>query len=184
VDVIGQMIIDRVISRVDQGVPSRDVMLSSPMRMRGLPRPLLAVLLGHAKMQAYDLTLASTFPDSPAGLPLLTRYFPDLMQERYAAHFAKHPLKREIIATVGINHVINHAGITFLPSLAARTGSDYGAIVQAYIEADEELGASRRRDEVRAAANDVEKERRQLLAIEAEVEEAVATRLVGVAAQT
>ena len=120
-----------------RAVPSRDALLSSPMRMRGLPRPLLAVLLGQAKMHAYDLTLASSFPDSPSGLPLLTRYFPDLMQQRYGEYFAKHPLKREIIATVAINHVINHAGITFLPTLAARTGADYGAIVQAYIEADE-----------------------------------------------
>jgi glutamate dehydrogenase len=150
--------------------------LSSPLRTRGLPRPLLAVLLGQAKMHAYDLTLASSFPDSPSGLPLLTRYFPDLMQQRYGESLAKHPLKREIIATVAINHVINHAGITFLPTLAARTGADYGAIVQAYIEADQAVG-SRRRDEVLAANGDAETEQRQLLAIEHEVAEAVNARL-------
>ena len=166
VDVIEQMIVDRVFSRVDQAVPTRDALLSSPMRMRGLPRPLLAVLLGQAKMHAYDLTLSSTFPDSPSGLPLLTRYFPDLMQQRYGEFFAKHPLKREIIATVAINHVINHAGITFLPTRAAQSGADYGAIVQAYIEADEALGASRRRAEIAAAKGEAEAERRQLLAIE------------------
>ena len=127
VEVIEQMIVNRVFSREDQGVPSRDALLSSPQRRRGLPRPLLAVLLGQAKMHAYDLTLASTFPDSPAGLPLLRRLFPDLMKERYAALFTRHPLKREIIATVAINHVINHAGITFLPRLAAQAGVEYGA---------------------------------------------------------
>jgi glutamate dehydrogenase len=180
VDVLEQMIVNRVFSREDQGVPSRDALLSSAQRRRGLPRPLLAVLLGQAKMHAYDLTLASTFPDSPAGLPLLTRYFPDLMKARYAEAFTKHPLKREIVATVAINHVINHAGITFLPTMAAQSGADYGTIVHAYIEADEALGASRQRDEVLAATHAAEAERRQLLAIEQEVEQAVEARLAAV----
>ena len=78
--------------------------------------------------------------------------------------------------------MINHAGITFLPTLAARTGADYGAIVQAYIEADEAVGASRRRDDLLAAKGDAEAERRQLLAIEREVEEAVNARLEQVGA--
>ncbi len=173
VDVIEQMVTTRVINREDQAVPTRDALVSSAFRSRGLPRPLLAVLLGHAKMHAYDVTLASSFPDSDTGLPLLTRYFPDLMRERYADAFTRHPLKREIIATVAINHVINHAGITFLPTMAARTGADYGAIVHAYVRADESIGASRRRHEVLAAGLDAATERRQLLAIEQEVERAV-----------
>ena len=70
----------------------------------------------------------------------------------------------------------------FLPKMATRTGADYGTIVQAYIEADEALGASRRRDELVDARQDVEAERRQLLAIEQEVEEAVAARLEQVGA--
>jgi glutamate dehydrogenase len=184
VEVIEQMIADRVFSRSDQSVPTREALLSSPLRMRGLPRPLLAVLLGQAKMHAYDLTLASSFPDSPSGLPLLTRYFPDLMQERYGEFFSKHPLKREIIATVAINHVINHAGITFLPTRAAQTGADYGAIVQAYMEADTALGASRRRTDIRAQSTDADAERRQLLALEQELDDAVNARLDRVGAST
>jgi glutamate dehydrogenase len=177
VDVIEQMIAARVFSREDQDVPTRDALLSSAHRDRGLPRPLLAVLLGHAKMQAYDLTLASAFPDSAEGLPLLTRYFPTLMQERFAAFFTKHPLKREIVATVAINHVINHAGVTFLPRMIAQTGSEPGAIVHAYVEADEALGASRRRHELMTSGVDAATERRQLLTIEQELEQAVTSRL-------
>ncbi len=177
VDVIEQMAVDRVFSRVDQAVPTRETLLSSPTRVRGLPRPLLAVLLGQAKMHAYELTLESAFPDSESGLPLLTRYFPDLMQERFGPLFTKHPLRREIIATVAINHVINNAGITFLPTQAVRTGADYGTIVHAYIDADEAVDATRRRRDVAAAGDTAEAERRQLLAIEQEVQEAAASRL-------
>jgi glutamate dehydrogenase len=177
VEVIEQMVATRRISRDDQHVPTRDALLSSPFRARGLARPLLAVLLGHAKMHAYDDVLASAFPDTEAGLPLLARYFPRLMQERYADGFTKHPLRREIIATVAINHVINHAGITFLPGVAAQTGAEPGTIVHAYIEADEAIGASRRRAAVLAAKGDPATEQRELLAIERELESAVVSRL-------
>ncbi len=179
VEVIEHMVATRVVNRDDEDVPTRDALLSSALRPRGLPRPLLAVLLGHAKMHAYDVTLASSAPDSDAGVSLLARYFPDLMRERYADAFTRHPLKREIIATVAINHVINHAGIAFLPVMAQRTGADYGAIVQAYIEADDALDAERRRLDFVSARGDVVEERRQLLAIEQEVAEAVASRLAG-----
>ena len=178
VDVIEQMVVNRVFSREDQDVPSRDALLSSAYRMRGLPRPLLAVLLGQAKMHAYEVTLASAFPDSEIGVPLLTGYFTELMKGRYADAFTRHPLAREIVATVGINRVVNHAGITFLPTVAAQTEAEYGAIVQAYVEAEAAIGADRRRAETLAGGGlDAASERRQLLAIEQELEEAVLSRL-------
>ena len=183
-DVIDQMAASRALSREDQDVPAREALVSSPQRQRGLPRPLLAVLLGHAKMHAYDLTLGASFPDSEAGLPLLTSYFPELMADRYADAFRRHPLRREIIATVAINHVINHAGITFLPRVVAQTGADTGTVVHAYVEADEALGASSRRRALIAAHGDVDAERRQLLAIEQELEQAVLSRLAAVGART
>ncbi len=178
VDVIDQLVAARVFSREDQAVPAREALLSSASRERGLPRPLLAVLLGQAKLHAYTQVLASGFPDSPAGMPLLTRYFPDLMKARYGEWFGKHPLKREIIATVGVNHVINHAGVTFLPRLAAQTGAEVGAIVEAYVHTDAELGATGRREEAAASPGvDSAAELKQLLAIEADLEKAVVARL-------
>ena len=41
------------LSRADDAVPTRDELLASPQRDRGLPRPLLAVLLGYTKMWAF-----------------------------------------------------------------------------------------------------------------------------------
>ena len=37
--------------------------------MRGLPRPLLAVLLGQAKMYAFQMVMETAFPESAAGSP-------------------------------------------------------------------------------------------------------------------
>ena len=80
--------------------------------------------------------------------------------------------------------MINHAGITFLPTRAAQNNVDYGTIVQAYIDADEALGASRRRAEIVAARSEAESECRQLLAIEREVGDAVTARLEKVGVST
>jgi hypothetical protein len=63
--------------------------------------------------------------------------------------------------------------------MAAQTGAEPGAIVHAYVEADEALGASRRRDELMTSSVDATGERRQLLTIEQELEQAVTSRLAG-----
>jgi glutamate dehydrogenase len=145
VDLIDGLVEARVFTREDESMPPRAQLLDSPDRSRGLPRPVLAVLLGYSKMLGYNETLASAFPDTEAAGPLLHAYFPPLLRERYAEHFVRHPLRREIVATVAINHVINHAGIAFIPQIVARTGAATGEIVAAYVAADRRLEAPERR---------------------------------------
>ena len=103
-----------VLSRADDAIPTRDELLASPHRERGLPRPLLAVLLGHTKMYAFEMVMQTSFPESEAGRPFLVEYFPQRLQREFADHFEEHPLRREIVATAAVNHVINCAGVTFL----------------------------------------------------------------------
>src|SRR4029450_10602343 len=43
-----------LVNRADDQIPTRDELLQSPHRERGLPRPLLAVMLGHTKMSAFE----------------------------------------------------------------------------------------------------------------------------------
>jgi glutamate dehydrogenase len=85
-----------ILDRADNAVPTRDELLASPHRKRGLPRPLLAVLLGHTKMWAFQTIMESAFPDSPSGRPFLQSYFPRRIQETFAEHLDGHFLKREI----------------------------------------------------------------------------------------
>jgi len=173
-DLIDQLVLARVFTREDEAVPSRADLLARPERHRGLPRPLLAVLLGYSKKHGYDETLASTFPDSSAGEPLLHSYFPPLLRERFFTHFGKHPLKREIVATVAINHVINHAGIAFILRVSARTGAATGDIVAAYFEADARLKAADRRAAILAADGaDNDARHEALIAFEDDIEAAV-----------
>jgi glutamate dehydrogenase len=173
VDLIDRLVAARVFNREDEDAPTRDALLTSPTRDRGMPRPLLAVLLGHSKMLAYDETLASSFPESPDAHRFLHDYFPRLLQERFAAHFDKHPLRREIIATVAVNQVINQAGIGLLPRVAAATGASAGEIVAAYVAADAAKGGAAQRAELLASGTAVAEGQAALLALEDEIEQVV-----------
>ena len=65
-----------LLNRADESCRTRDELLASPHRERGLPRPLLCVLLGYSKMSAFQLLLETDFPDGPAARPFLDGYFP------------------------------------------------------------------------------------------------------------
>ena len=139
---------------------------------RGLPRPLLCVMLGNVKNWAYTKTLHSSLPDAEVAQPLLASYFPSKMRETYHEHFALHPLRREIIATVAVNRLVNHAGIGFLHRTMAATGREVGEVVEAYLRADRDTGAEQQRQAIRAAARPAADEQAALVALEDQLEAA------------
>ncbi len=173
VGVIDRLVAAKALSREDAQLPSREALLSSPHRDRGLPRPVLAVLLAASKQLAYEQTLASAFPDGPTAAPWLRRYFPRLLQERYGDYFEKHPLRREIVATVAVNHVINHAGLSFLPRVAAASGASTGEIVAEDVAAEAAADGDARRAEILARDGDLQARLAALVAFEDELEKAV-----------
>jgi glutamate dehydrogenase len=168
-----------LLSRQDESVPSREELLASPQRERGLPRPLLCVLLGYSKMSAFQLLLETDFPDGDAGRPFLDFYFPRLLRERHAEHFAEHVLRREIIATGAVNYMINRGGISLLPRLEQGAKNGIGEAVTAWIEADREAEAEPLRQALAAAARPAAAEQAALLELEACIEAAAQERLDG-----
>jgi glutamate dehydrogenase len=149
---VEELIASGIVSRQDDAVPTRDELLASRTKERGLPRPLLSVLLGHTKNWAFARVLKTTFPDSATGRPFLDSYFPrQPLRERFAEQFPKHPLRREIIATGAVNYLINHAGIAFLSRLMAETKKDIGEVIAAYLDADRESGAAELRASIQQA---------------------------------
>jgi glutamate dehydrogenase len=140
-----------VLNRADDAVPTREELLASPHRGRGLPRPLLAVLLGHTKMYAFEMVMETSFPESEAGRPFLVEYFPQRLQRDFAEHFDAHPLRREIVATAAVNHVINCAGVTFLSRMMAGGKFGIGDVIAAYCEVDRSSGAHALRERLQEA---------------------------------
>jgi glutamate dehydrogenase len=168
-----------VLNRVDDAIPGKEELLASPERKRGLPRPLLCVLLGHTKMWASDMIMETEFADSPAGRPFLENYFPRRLRESFSEHFQEHTLRREIIATGAVNYVINNAGITFLPRMTAVTQAGIGEVMTAYLDAYREAGARELRSRIVAAGLGAKAEHEALLEIEEALEAAVRAVLDG-----
>jgi glutamate dehydrogenase len=164
-----------IVDRVDAGLPTKDELLANPKRERGLPRPVLCVLLGTMKNWAFKEALAATMPDAAAAGSFLTSYFPTLLPQ----YFEKHPLRREIIATGAINYLVNNAGIAFIGRMMADSKAELSKVVEAYLEADASTGANTLRDALLEQGRPVAEENEALLAIEQALEGAVVASLAG-----
>ncbi|HXP30608.1 MAG TPA: NAD-glutamate dehydrogenase [Stellaceae bacterium] len=148
---------------------------------QGLTRPELAVLMGYVKITLYHELLESDLPDDPALAEDLVAYFPKVLAERFPTAIAAHRLKREIIATVAANDLVNRAGIAFARELGQLGGRGPGAVTRAYMIARRAYDLDRFWDAVNALDNRVpaQVQSAMLLAAERLVERATAWFLKG-----
>ena len=94
-------------------------------------------MLGHVKNWASARALTSSLPDSEVAQPFLLGLLPDARCARpIAEHLGLHPLRREIIATAAVNHLVNHAGVSFLHRVMALSERELGDVVEAYLLTD------------------------------------------------
>jgi len=121
------------LDRALEYLPDEEVLADRAAKHRGLTRPELAVLLAYAKMSLYDALLESDLPDAPLLEADLAAYFPAPLRERFVDALRRHRLRREIVATVLTNEVIDRAGITFAHDIARRTGCGAADVVRAYL---------------------------------------------------
>jgi glutamate dehydrogenase len=111
---------------------------------RGLERPELAVLLAYAKRSLTGALLESSLPDDPYLEGDLRGYFPPAVVERLGHLLAEHPLRRELVATIIANHVVDALGPTFVSRLVAEQGAEPADVVRAYRVARDITGAEER----------------------------------------
>lgn len=98
-----------------------------------LSRAEIGVLLAYAKLTLYDQLLADDVPDQDYLEKELVEYFPRAMQKNFHGEINSHRLKREIIATVIANSMINRGGTTLVARLADQTGATGSEIAVAYV---------------------------------------------------
>ncbi len=101
----------------------------------GLTSPARAVLMAYSKMWLYDVLLASDLPDAEFVADGLPTYFPTPLASRCGAAMLRHPLKREILATMHANALVNRAGVTFVHRLSEETGAEAADVVRASLAA-------------------------------------------------
>jgi glutamate dehydrogenase len=137
------------LDRKVEGLPEAAALADRAQAGKGLTRPEMAVLLAYGKIDLFDDIVASQAPDDPWFEATLKGYFPPALG-RYADAMQQHRLKREIIATVLDNQMINMCGPTFPSRLRAAAGCDTTALVIAFAAAREILGVDALWDQVSA----------------------------------
>jgi glutamate dehydrogenase len=139
-----------VLERDIESLPGAEEMADRRRAGRGMTRPELAVLLAYAKQSLANALLDSTLPDSRYLEQDLRGYFPHRVVERFADLVPAHPLRRELVATIVANDVVNSQGITFVTRLAAETGASPADVVSAYRIARDVTGAVERWEAIEA----------------------------------
>jgi len=113
-------------------------------------RPVLGSLLSYSKIFIKKIILDSTLVDEQFSLQYLFRYFPQSFVGAYEQQIANHPLKREIIATMMADIVINHQGITFLSDYAKLGNEKFLLKIKSYLVVKLLFGSKEIREKIYA----------------------------------
>ena len=101
------------------------------------------MILAYAKNSLYADLLAGKAPDDPYLAHELFRYFPPLLADRYPDAVTSHRLRREVIATVLANQMINRGGPAYVVKMMAATSADAGQVAAAFCLARDAYGLER-----------------------------------------
>ena len=152
---IEELAVDGIVDRAVEALPTTEEIRARHLAGAGLTRPELAVLLAGAKRRLSARLLASNVPDQPALRPALVGYFPPVLADRFGHLVDGHRLRRELLAAVVANDLVDRMGATFVTRLAADTGAGPATIASAYWVAREVVDAAARWRELDGDDEDV-----------------------------
>jgi glutamate dehydrogenase len=121
------------LNRAVEFLPSEDEIAERRMAKIGLTIPERAVLLAYSKIVLSDELSAGTLVDDAYVARALVDYFPAQLRERYAEFMPKHALRRDIIATVLANTMINRTGSVYVHRMQEETGAAPEEVTRAFI---------------------------------------------------
>jgi len=145
------------LDRALEFLPSDEAIAERRHAGEGLLAPELAVLMAHCKIHLFDELLHSDLPEDPyLAFDDLRSYFPAPLPERFGVQMREHPLRREIIATVVANQLVDRAGMTFVFRLGDETGAPASSLARAFAVAREVFDMRSYWEEVERLDNRVE----------------------------
>jgi glutamate dehydrogenase len=118
-------------------LPDEETINERKKQHQGLLAPELAVMMAYCKIDLYTELLESDLPEDPYLAHDLERYFAPPLPQRFSAEMRSHRLRREIIATVVANQLVDRAGTTFVFRLREETGAPASVLARAYAVARE-----------------------------------------------
>jgi glutamate dehydrogenase len=101
-------------NRHDFLIPKNENIHEIITKKGSIVRPVLSSLLSYAKIFVKQLVLQSSMIDGTFAQQYLFKYFPKSFVTIYEHEIKQHPLRREIIATVIADMLINAQGTTFI----------------------------------------------------------------------
>jgi glutamate dehydrogenase len=138
------------LDRALEFLPEDETLTERMAAGHGLAAPEFAILLSYTKVALYEELLASDLPDDPHLAGELERYFPTAVRQRFGSRLARHPLRREIVATQVANGLVNRVGTTFVYRLSEETGATGADIARAFTVAREVFDLRTLWDEIEA----------------------------------
>ncbi|MHC6218984.1 NAD-glutamate dehydrogenase [Arthrobacter sp. MMS24-S77] len=99
----------------------------------GLTAPELAVLAAYAKIELARELTEGGLADDPWFSQTLREYFPRQLSERFGDDLSTHPLRRQIVATVVANDMINLGGIAFAFRAMEETTVSAAAVARGFV---------------------------------------------------
>ncbi len=172
-EVMSQLEEEGLLDRAIEFLPSSEEMTDRIRSHQGMTGPELAVLLAYVKRSLIKALRSSELPDWTFFAADLCNYFPEPVIIRFGHLVEAHPLRRELIATIVANQVVNSEGITFVSRLTAETGAEPAAVVRAYRIARAVTGAERRWADIERLVTEIDPdtERELMRGVDALVEQ-------------
>ena len=147
---LGELAGSRGLDRVVEDLPDERDLASRRAAGTGFVGPELAVLMAYTKNLLFADLLDASLPDDPELTTMLADYFPAPLAARYPDQVARHPLRREILASQVANRVVNEAGITYLHRLGLETAASVDELTRAHLVAAAVFGRAALSDAIDA----------------------------------
>ncbi|MEZ5757727.1 MAG: NAD-glutamate dehydrogenase [Emcibacteraceae bacterium] len=105
-------------------LPNDEELAERNEKSLGLTRPENSVLIAYAKMSLYDSLMESKFLDDPYLEKFLCKSFPKRLSKKYKSEMGNHQLRRQIIAKVICNEIVNRGGIQAIKEETGASGAE------------------------------------------------------------
>lgn len=146
---------DGLLDRQIEGLPDEEDIEDRARNNQGLTRPELAVLVSYTKISLLSAVLDSELPAESYLESVLLEGFPEPMRDHHMGELQTHRLRREIIATLITNQMVDRMGIAVAHRLASESGVPLAAVVRAFVLATEMFDAENLWAQIEALDNQI-----------------------------
>ncbi len=121
-----------LLDRELEALPTDEEMGARELAGMGLCSPELSVLLSYVKIALTADLAASPIADEAWFSSTAGSYFPSQLVERYGDRLGSFPLRRQLIATIVSNDIVNRGGLSFCHRAVEETGASPVQVARAF----------------------------------------------------